>query len=60
MPRLDGPALAAALRARGVPIPTVLVSAVAPPRGAGALPFVAKPFDLGELLAAVDRALGAA
>jgi CheY-like chemotaxis protein len=60
MPGLGGPDLAAALRERGERIPTVLVSATAPPPGAGPLPFVAKPFDLDHLLATVDRAMGAA
>jgi DNA-binding NtrC family response regulator len=59
MPRLGGSDLAAALRAQGVRIPTVLVSATAPPPGDGAIPFVAKPFDLDHLLAIVERALQA-
>lgn len=63
MPRLDGPGLLRWMRTqpalRGVP--AVVVSAVGrvDPDGLGAVAFVAKPFELAALLAAVDAALGA-
>ncbi len=62
MPRLDGPGLLRWMRTqpalRGVP--AVVVSAVGrvDPDGLGAVAFVAKPFELAALLAAVDAALG--
>jgi DNA-binding response OmpR family regulator len=55
MPRLDGLGLAERLRGLGVPV--VLMSAVLERPPAGGLPFVAKPFDLDALLAAVRWAL---
>ena len=55
MPRLDGLTLAARLRERGVPV--VLMSAVIERLPAAEFALVAKPFDLDDLLAAVQRVL---
>ncbi len=55
MPRLDGLGLAARLRERGAP-PILLLSAVATPMDA-AIPFLAKPFDVWDLLRAVGERL---
>ncbi len=55
MPRLGGVALAARLRARGVPV--VLLSAGQRPTGLSGVPFVAKPFDLDHLLRVVEETL---
>ena len=55
MPRLGGLALAARLRARGVPV--ILLSAGYRPAGLSGVPFVAKPFDLDHLLGVVERTL---
>ncbi len=55
MPRLDGLGLAARLRERGTP-PVVLVSAAATPRDT-TIPFLAKPFELGDLLGVVEDQL---
>ncbi len=55
MPRLDGLELAARLAARGVPV--LLLSAVVHPAPRRGLAWLAKPFDLDELLAVVRRAL---
>ena len=57
MPRLDGLGLAARLRERGAP-PVVLMSAAATPRDP-TIPFVAKPFDVWDLLEAVEAQIGA-
>ena len=56
MPRLDGLGLAARLRERGAP-PVVLVSAAATPRDT-TIPFLAKPFELADLLGAVEARIG--
>ena len=58
MPRLDGPGLLARLRQRGDQTPFVLVSAGASVPERPSVWFVAKPFDLDHLLAAVARAAG--
>jgi two-component system, OmpR family, response regulator MprA len=52
MPGLDGVALAGRLRARGIPV--ALLSSAADPRIPG-VPHLAKPFDLDQLMALVDR-----
>lgn len=59
MPRLDGWGVAAALKERGVSVPIVVVTAAENARlwseEIGAAGYVAKPFDVDDLLAAVDR-----
>ena len=55
MPRLDGLALAARLRERG--IPTVLMSAAVSAPADSTIAFVAKPFDIDHLLTVVERIL---
>ena len=63
MPRLDGVALALALRVRRPGLPVVLMSAAAAEAAAGApsgVPLVPKPLDPDALLATVARLLGAA
>ncbi len=57
MPRLDGIGLAARLRQRSIPV--VLMSAVRWPHQMTDVAFLAKPFDLDELLVTVDAALAA-
>ena len=56
MPRLDGLGLLERLRQRGDRTPLVLISAGAPIPAQPNVWFVAKPFDLDQLLAAVARA----
>ena len=58
MPRMDGRALLAELRRRGDRTPVVLMSAVRA-RDLEDMPFVAKPFDVDELLEVVRENLGA-
>jgi CheY-like chemotaxis protein len=55
MPRLDGPALVAALRADPTlpRIPVVTMTAGAPPAGLGTEGHLQKPFDVDELLGAL-------
>ncbi|CAA9581878.1 MAG: hypothetical protein AVDCRST_MAG19-4107 [uncultured Thermomicrobiales bacterium] len=58
MPRLDGRSLVARLREAGAGVPVLIVSAA--PRAAAGLAVsgvLAKPFDLGDLVTAVERAL---
>lgn len=59
MPRLDGWGVASALKERGISIPIVVVTAAESARSwseeIGAAGYVAKPFDVDDLLAAVDR-----
>ncbi len=55
MPRLDGVTLAKRLARWNPPIPVVLMSA-AHASGIGQVPFIAKPFDLDDLLAIVEAA----
>ena len=55
MPRLDGVALAARLAHWNPPIPVVLMSA-AHMGEIGQVPFIAKPFDLDDMLAVVEAA----
>ena len=55
MPRLDGVALAERLARWNPPIPIVLMSA-AHASDIGQLPFIAKPFDLDDMLAIVEAA----
>ena len=52
MPRLDGVTLARHLARWNPPIPVVLMSA-AHTSGVGTLPFIAKPFDLDDMLAMI-------
>ena len=60
MPRLDGRGLVARLAERRLGIPVILMSAAPrPPERLGAA-FVAKPFHLDHLVAAVGRTLAAA
>jgi len=58
MPRLNGPALARKLEERGVDVPIVVMTAsnLADPwaRAVGARTYLQKPFELSELLAAVE------
>lgn len=55
MPRLDGVTLANCLARWDPPVPVVLMSA-AHAAGVGQLPFIAKPFDLEDMLAVVEAA----
>ena len=55
MPRLDGATLAGRMRDRGVPV--VLLSAVYDAVDLPGVAFLPKPFDLDELLDAVESAL---
>lgn len=57
MPRMDGLALAATLRTWSRPIPVILMSAAVTPRSHG-VSFISKPFDIDDLLSAVNAALG--
>lgn len=61
MPRLSGAGLIARLRATPMSAPPVLLmSAVGPPQSPPPpVPFLAKPFDLGNLYAMVYRLAGA-
>ena len=62
MPRLDGPGLVRQMRAEPAlrALPVIVTSAVPPPdlSGLGDVAFLAKPFDLDDLLGAVAAALG--
>jgi two-component system response regulator MprA len=58
MPRLDGLTLAATLRSWSQPIPVILMSAAVTPRSHG-VAFIPKPFDIDDLLDAVDAVLSA-
>jgi CheY-like chemotaxis protein len=53
MPRLDGVTLAHRLAHWNPPIPVVLMSA-AHSRGVGTMPFIAKPFDLDDMLDMIE------
>lgn len=59
MPRLDGWGVAAALKQRGISVPVVVVTAAESARRwseeIGASGYVAKPFDVDDLLDAVER-----
>ena len=56
MPKLDGLGLIDRLRRQGDPTPVVLMSAgVRTPPTLSRVEFMTKPFDLGELLALVER-----
>ena len=57
MPYLDGIGLLGYLEERSVNVPVVLMSAVRPRALPAEVAFVAKPFDLDELLATVAEAL---
>ncbi|HEX5580218.1 MAG TPA: PAS domain-containing protein [Gemmatimonadaceae bacterium] len=64
MPRMGGPELAERLRARGASVPVLLMSGYDErPEGTGRLPtdasILSKPFGQGELLSAVEAAVGA-
>jgi CheY-like chemotaxis protein len=56
MPRMDGFALVDRLSDGGEPVPVILMSAAVESRRQG-VPFIAKPFDLGELLDLVNSYL---
>jgi DNA-binding NtrC family response regulator len=55
MPQIDGVTLAKRLARWNPPIPVVLMSA-AHAAGIGQVPFIAKPFDLDDMLAIVEAA----
>jgi CheY-like chemotaxis protein len=55
MPRLDGPALVRQLRARGLDVPVILMSAVYQDVDIPGVEFVPKPFDVGQLADLVAR-----
>lgn len=57
MPRLDGLTLAATLRSWQQPIPVILMSAAVTPRSQG-VSFIPKPFDIDDLLVAVEKIIG--
>jgi CheY-like chemotaxis protein len=56
MPRMDGFALVDRLAQGDRPVPVILMSAAVESRRQG-VPFIAKPFDLGELLDLVNSYL---
>ena len=56
MPRLDGLALTAELRRRGLTMPVILMSAVVRPRANNVI-FVPKPFDIDAVLALIEHTL---
>ena len=57
MPRMDGFTLVDRLNDGKNPVPVILMSAAVESRRQG-VPFIAKPFDLGELLDLVSSYLG--
>ncbi len=57
MPRLDGLTLIRQLRQRNTELPIVLMSAAVTDPAHPNVPFIAKPFDIDDLLAVVARAL---
>jgi CheY-like chemotaxis protein len=57
MPRMDGLALVDRLANGSRPVPVILMSAAVESRRQG-VPFIAKPFDLGELLDLVSTYIG--
>ncbi len=57
MPRMDGFALVDRLAGGEHPVPVILMSAAVESRRRD-VPFIAKPFDLGELLDLVNTCLG--
>ncbi len=57
LPELHGVTLAAGLRAARPGLPLILVSGVSEDPGLSGVPFLRKPFDADELLAAVAAAL---
>lgn len=57
MPRLDGLALTAEIRRRGMTMPVILMSAVVRPRANNVI-FVPKPFDIDAVLALIEHTLG--
>jgi CheY-like chemotaxis protein len=57
MPRLDGLTLIRRLRQHNINLPIVLMSAAVTDPAQLNVPFVAKPFDIDDLLAVVARAL---
>ncbi|SOZ39935.1 response regulator transcription factor [Cupriavidus neocaledonicus] len=64
MPGMDGFALSAALRARGLRMPVIFMTAFdkqayeARARAAGAACFIGKPFEDTEIIRCIERALG--
>jgi len=63
LPGMSGPELYAELRSRGVSAPVLVISAsrngAATARGMGADSFIAKPFDIDEVLTRVEELLRA-
>lgn len=59
MPRLSGPALIARLRAAPMSAPPVLLMSAVTPQQVPTVPFLAKPFDLGNLFTLVHTLAGA-
>jgi CheY-like chemotaxis protein len=57
MPRLDGLSLVARLHERGDRIPVILMSAAVTPRNPG-IAFIAKPFDIDDMLRVIDEMVG--
>lgn len=57
MPQLDGLALTAEIRKRGLTMPVILMSAVVRPRANNVI-FVPKPFDIDAVLALIEHTLG--
>jgi two-component system alkaline phosphatase synthesis response regulator PhoP len=63
MPRMDGLEMCQRLRARGIEVPVIMLTARSSPADAahglklGADDYVAKPFDVGEFLARVEAVL---
>jgi CheY-like chemotaxis protein len=58
MPRLDGVGLAGRLTQREPPIPIILMGGSASATANDAVPFIAKPFGLTELLTTISTVLG--
>jgi len=58
MPRLSGTALIALLRDAPMSTPPILLMSAVTPRQTPAVPFLAKPFDLGHLFAMVHDLAG--
>ena len=57
MPRVHGLQLVERLREAGHATPVVLISSWTPPSGLPGVRFVAKPFDLAHITAAVEQSL---
>jgi CheY-like chemotaxis protein len=59
MPRLDGIGLAGRLTRREPPIPIILMSGSGSATASDAVPFIAKPFGVAELLTTISTVLAA-